>query len=122
MSRTSPIKIFESMDNRHSSNEILFVREGERAILVSQGWDCDNDCEEICVYRFMHYPSDAQCEDAIIYKYERDDGSCCGETEEVSLTGGRTQIFIEEAGAYLLHRACGAEMVAVIGKYEKKPH
>lgn len=135
--RKLPVKLFESMDGRDASSEIVFVRGCEKVVLVSQGWDCDDDCESIAIYQFLHYPSNARCEDALLIRYEQDIGGCSnthtmietdpdtGESfpvtfrlgsEAVNLSRSRPQVTLEEQGQYILYRECGAENVCVVSK------
>ena len=119
--RNKLLKLFESGDGRLAS-QILFVRKGERVNLISSNWECDDG--EIIVYKFLHYPENQKCDEALIHIWTQDISCSPLETVEVprvKLTRGNMHDIIDEHGQYLLHRAIGAEEVQVYAKYDVRP-
>ena len=126
MAKNALVKLFEAGDGRSVSSEVLFVKSDEQVTLATQGW-CDIDdpdeCQDIVVYKFLHYPNNPRCEDAILIKWTQDvqvDPLCTKEVPRIRLTKNNVHDIINERGQYLLVRECGAEDVNVYAKYEEK--
>lgn len=116
-------KLFEAGDDRLVSCYPLFIRKGERAHIISTGWDC-NGSDEILVYRILHWPSNAKCEDALIAVWTQD--VSCGdfstvEIPRVKLTKANQHDIIDEHGQFLLVREKDARSVSVFAKYDCMP-
>lgn len=108
-------------DGRKAASVLIYVRPCEQAILISNGWGCDDE-GSIEVYKFLHYPDDAACEMGMIYKWTEDREIDCLKSVEiprVRLTRANKHDIINEEGVYLLARECGADDVTVYYKYEK---
>lgn len=122
MARNKLIRLFEANDGRAVSSQILYVRQGERANLISSNWGCEDG--EIIVYKFLHYSENHQCDPSLIAIWTRDVE--CGpletvEVPRIKLTSANAHDIIDEHGQYLLVRARGAEEVNVFAKYDRKP-
>ena len=120
--RSKPVILFEAGDERKSSKNILVVRSGEKAVLHSTGWGCGDECDDILVYRFLHYASNT-CGDkaSYIYKWTKDISVSPTQTAEVPmirLTKNNPNDTILDKGQYLLVRKCGAEDVNVVASYQ----
>ncbi len=113
--------LFKAGDGRVMSDHVVSIREGMYARVYSEGWDCSLKGEQIDVWMIPYVPA-SDCETAIAIPYlERIYLDCCTtyDKPKFQLDKGRTFDTLEEQGAFILRRKCGAENVNVYIQYMK---